>query len=332
VIPQATGIGLYDRTAEAAAAEVIRHYSTSFGMAARLLGPRVRPHVRNIYALVRVADEIVDGPGAESGMSDAQARAVLDDLETETLAAVERGFSANLIVHAFARTARAAGISADLVTPFFASMRTDLTVTSHDSTSHETYVFGSAEVVGLMCLRAFVGVGQTPPPEPPPRLVEGARRLGAAFQDVNFLRDQHHDAGALGRDYLGIDGTALTRTDVLDRIDADLAAAAAVIPDLPKDCRRAVTAAHDLFAELSARLRRNDAEGRVRVPDPVKLALAARAVLGRAPGARQQAGGVGRSPAKGARQQAGGVGRSPAKNSAQANPAPAAEPHREARA
>lgn len=281
--PDSTGIALYDRTADAAAGEVIRRYSTSFGMTAMLLGPRVRPHVRNIYALVRIADEIVDGPGEESGMSNAQAHAVLDELETETLASIDRGFSANLIVHAFARTARASGIDADLITPFFASMRTDLTVTSHDTASHDDYVYGSAEVVGLMCLRAFVGVGQTPPPVPAPHLVEGARRLGAAFQDVNFLRDRQHDAGALGRDYLAIDGTSITRADVLDRIDADLAAAAAVIPDLPKDCRRAVTAAHDLFADLSSRLRRNNTEGRVRVPDPVKFALAARAVAGRAP-------------------------------------------------
>jgi phytoene/squalene synthetase len=283
VKPDSTGIALYDRTADAAAGEVIRRYSTSFGIAAMLLGPRVRPHVRNIYALVRVADEIVDGPGEEAGLSNAQAHVVLDELERETLAAIDRGFSANLIVHAFARTARASGIAADLVSPFFSSMRTDLSVHSHDGASHDDYVYGSAEVVGLMCLRAFVGVGHTPPPAPAPHLVDGARRLGAAFQDVNFLRDRQHDSGALGRDYLGIDGTTTTRTDVLDRIDADLAAAAAVIPDLPKDCRRAVTAAHDLFAELSARLRRNDTEGRVRVPDPVKLALAARAVAGRAP-------------------------------------------------
>ena len=115
--PESTGIALYDRTADAAAGEVIRRYSTSFGMAAMLLGPRVRPHVRNIYALVRVADEIVDGPGEEAGMSNAEAHAVLDDLERETLAAIDRGFSANLIVHAFARTARASGIAADLVDP-----------------------------------------------------------------------------------------------------------------------------------------------------------------------------------------------------------------------
>jgi len=260
---------------------VISHYSTSFGLACRLLGTRPRPHVRNIYALVRVADEIVDGPAAAAGLSPAATGRVLDDLEAETLAAVERGFSANLVVHAFARTARECGIGKELIRPFFASMRTDLSTLRHDGASHDAYVYGSAEVVGLMCLQVFVNAGAQHPVAPEPVLVEGARRLGAAFQDVNFLRDHDHDASALGRDYLGLSADDESRTSVLDRIDADLAAAAAVVPDLPADCRRAVTAAHDLFAELSARLRaQTGSTTRVRVPDPVKARLAVRAWLG----------------------------------------------------
>ncbi|MGX1701737.1 phytoene/squalene synthase family protein [Microbacterium sp. NPDC055357] len=279
-----TGLRLYDRTARDAAAVVISAYSTSFGLAGRLLGARPRPHVRNIYALVRVADEVVDGPGEASGLTADEVREVLDALEVETLRAIDRGFSANLIVHAFARTARECGIREDLVRPFFESMRTDLATTQHDAASHDDYVYGSAEVVGLMCLRVFVNAGSPRPADPPADLVDGARRLGAAFQDVNFLRDLDHDEGALGRDYLGIDGAETTRTDVLDRIDGDLAAAASVIPRLPRDCRAAVTAAHDLFAALSGRLRTSGyTAGRVRVPDPVKAAIAARALLGAAP-------------------------------------------------
>jgi phytoene/squalene synthetase len=163
-------------------------------------------------------------------------------------------------------------------------MRTDLTTARHDAASHDEYVYGSAEVVGLMCLRVFVNAGAQHPIAPAADLVDGARRLGAAFQDVNFLRDLDHDETALGRDYLGVSGGAATRTEVLDRIDADLAAAAATIPRLPTDCRRAVTAAHDLFAELSARLRRSTPDqARVRVPDAVKARLAARALLGFGP-------------------------------------------------
>jgi phytoene/squalene synthetase len=279
-----TGLALYDRTAQDAAAAVIAAYSTSFGLATRLLGPRPRPHVRNIYALVRIADEIVDGPAAAAGLDPVAERAILDELETETLCAIARGFSSNLVVHAFARTARECGIGQALIGPFYASMRTDLLTARHDAASHDDYVYGSAEVVGLMCLQVFVTAGAAHPTEPAADLVDGARRLGAAFQDVNFLRDQHHDQSSLGRDYLGLGSGTSTRIEVLDRIDADLAAAAAVIPRLPADCRRAVTAAHDLFASLSMRLRRDASpDERVRVPDPVKATLAARAWLGFAP-------------------------------------------------
>lgn len=281
---EATGLALYDRTAQDAAATVIAGYSTSFSLACRLLGARPRPHVRNVYALVRVADEIVDGVAAEAGLSRDLARTVLDGLEAETLDAVDSGFSANLVVHAFAKTARESGIGADLIRSFFASMRTDLTTARHDRASHDEYVYGSAEVVGLMCLQVFINAGTQHPMSPTPELVDGARRLGAAFQDVNFLRDLDHDESALGRDYLGIAAGGATRDGVLDRIDADLAAAAATIPQLPADCRRAVTAAHDLFAELSARLRASGpGSGRVRVPDGVKARLAVRAWLGSPP-------------------------------------------------
>lgn len=279
-----TGLALYDQAAADAAATVIARYSTSFGLACRLLGPRPRPHVRNVYALVRIADEIVDGPAEEAGLSSEVTGEILDQLEQETLSAIERGFSSNLVVHAFAGTARACGIGEDLVRPFFTSMRTDLDTLRHDAASHDAYVYGSAEVVGLMCLQVFVNAGAQHPVSPSPELVDGARRLGAAFQDVNFLRDLRHDETVLGRDYLGLSTAGGERAAVLDRIDRDLAVAASAIPALPADCRRAVTAAHDLFAELAVRLRACDGgEERVRVPDAVKARLAARALLGFAP-------------------------------------------------
>jgi phytoene synthase len=281
---EATGLALYDQAAADAAATVISRYSTSFGLACRMLGPRPRPHVRNVYAIARVADEVVDGPAEEAGLSAEVAGQLLDELEQELLKAIGRGFSTNLVVHAFARTARECGIGPDLVEPFFASMRTDLTTSRHDAASHDVYVYGSAEVIGLMCLQVFVNAGAQHPSSPSPELIEGARRLGAAFQDVNFLRDLSHDGEVLGRDYLGLSAGDDQRAAVCDRIDADLAAAARAIPLLPADCRRAVTAAHDLFAELAARLRVCDPGGeRVRVPDAVKARLAARAMLGFAP-------------------------------------------------
>lgn len=278
----ATGLALYDRVATDVSATVISRYSTSFGLACRLLGSRPRPHVRNIYALARVADEVVDGPAAEAGLDGDGMRFVLDDLEAECRAATERGFSANLVVHAFARTARECGIASALVESFFSSMRADLVTSRHDASSHDAYVYGSAEVIGLMCVQVFVNAGRRHPVAPPPEWVDGARRLGAAFQDVNFLRDREHDRRVLGREYLGSLGP-VEQAAVLRRIDENLAAAARVIPELPADCRRAVTAAHDLFAELAVRLRADQDDRRVRVPDVVKVRIAARALMGFAP-------------------------------------------------
>ncbi|GAA2263912.1 squalene/phytoene synthase family protein [Glycomyces scopariae] len=273
------GLALYHRTARRAAAEVIAGYSTSFGLACRILGPRVRDHVRDVYALVRVADEIVDGPAAEAGLDAAATRYALDDLERHTLLAIDEGFSANLVVHAFALTARECGIGADLVRPFFASMRSDLDVTDHDERSRTQYVYGSAEVVGLMCLQVFVNAERPGTDPADPLIREGARRLGSAFQEINFLRDADHDRTSLGRDYLGVGDSAEAKASVLDRIDRDLLAAKACIPLLPKDCRRAVATAHGLFAALSRRLREEDTGSRVRISNWRKAVIAARASL-----------------------------------------------------
>lgn len=279
---------LYDQVAQQTASIVIRRYSTSFGLASRLLGASVRQHVENIYALVRVADEIVDGSGEAAGLSTLETAQALNALEAETELAIEIGFSANLVVHAFALTARATGFGAELTAPFFESMRMDLTETEHDQDSFERYVYGSAEVVGLMCLRAFI-TDETVDDEA--ALVTGARALGAAFQKVNFLRDLAADFDALGRSYFpGIKVDAFSEPDklrLLDDIDADLAVSAAVLPQLPASSRRAVALAQSLFAELSRRLRATPATTlrttRVRVPNAVKARLALAAASGRLP-------------------------------------------------
>ena len=274
----------YDDVADASAALVIGAYSSSFGLASRLLAEPVRRHVRNVYALVRVADEIVDAP--RPGQDAAQRKDALTTLREETLKALDTGQSSNLVVHAFARTAAACSIEPELVLPFFASMHTDLEQCEHDDASFATYVYGSSEVVGLMCLRTFVAQQ----PDAAARydeLAPGARRLGAAFQKVNFLRDLAEDHDGLGRSYFpGVEPQRLTdaqRDVLLDDIDADLTAAARVVPRLPRSSRLAVCAAHDLFADLSARLRVTPAEqlrrSRVRVPDPVKARLVGAAML-----------------------------------------------------
>ena len=274
---------LYGSVAEQTASLVIRRYSTSFGLAARLLGPGVHQPVENIYALVRVADEIVDGGAAEAGVDPLIAARILNEFEQETERAINEGYSANLVVHAFAMTARSAGFGAELTGPFFESMRMDLTATEHDSASFERYVYGSAEVVGLMCLRVFLADTDRVYTDAERETLEtGARALGSAFQKVNFLRDLAADVEALGRSYFpGIDVAALTEEQknvLLDDIDGELELAGRSVPLLPTSSRRAVATAHGLFAELSRRLRQTAATSllttRVRVPDPVKLRIA----------------------------------------------------------
>ena len=283
-VPRRSELTRYDEVSEASASIVIRAYSSSFGMASRLLPEPVRTRVCNVYALVRVADEIVDNPDRQVGR-DARAR-MLTGLEEEVRHGLESGHSANLVVHAFIRTALECGIGEELIAPFFDSMRTDLDTTSHTPESFERYVYGSAEVVGLMCLRVFLAdePGRDARYE---RLTDGARKLGAAFQKVNFVRDLAEDHDLLGRSYFpGLDVTTFCDADrdrLLDDVDADLAVAAAAVPHLPRSSRRAVRAAHATFAELSARLRATPAEEirrrRVSVPTSAKARLLAKALL-----------------------------------------------------
>ena len=271
----------FDAAAVQAAGTVMRRYSTSFSRATSLLGEPDRSAIRTVYALVRVADEIVDGSFEDA--TEAERRILLDELERTTESALASGRSTDLIVHAFAGTARRCGITPELTRPFFASMRTDLDRTRHDETSLDTYVHGSAEVIGLMCLRVFLA-------DQPDRearyaaLAPGAVALGSAFQKVNFLRDLAADRRELGRSYLTTGAlTDADRDRFLDDIDADLALARTAALGLPRRARRGVLAAHALFAALSHRLRRTPAAviavRRVRVPGPAK-ALAVLGALG----------------------------------------------------
>lgn len=286
-----TGLVLYTRCAEESTARIIGRYSTSFGLATRLFRPGLRVGVRNIYGLVRIADEIVDGAAAEAGVDPSRQLDILDGLERETMAALADGYSTNLVVHAFASTARDVAISASLVAPFFASMRRDLDRTPMRADEIGEYIYGSAEVVGLMCLKVFL-CRETVSDSRRADLEVGARHLGAAFQKLNFLRDLATDWRVLGRNYFpGTDPETLTdleKSRILDDIDADLAAAAAVIPGLPAGARAAVDAAHQLFSALSARLRHTSARQlltrRVSVPTAQKLRIFIGAMRGRLPG------------------------------------------------
>ena len=268
---------------------MIYSYSTSFGLATRLLGKNFQGHVENIYALVRVADEIVDGSAAQARELSKQVdpEQLLAEFEAETYRAMEIGYSTNLIIHAFAQTARAVGIAKDIVEPFFYSMRQDLTEKEHDQASFEKYVYGSAEVVGLMCLQVFVAGHQYTDDERG-RLTKGARALGSAFQKVNFLRDLAADFKRLGRSYFpGVDVNNFneeTKQRLVADIDKDLRVSAESLPLLPTSARRAVAAAQLLFTKLNHQIGKTSAQElitkRISVGALQKTALLIRAVMG----------------------------------------------------
>ena len=288
-----TGLDLYTRVARESAGVVISQYSTSFGWATNLLPEGVRSKIKDIYALVRVADEIVDGSAAAAnGAQKINIRKQLDALEGEVYAAMKVGFSTNLVVHAFALTANEVGITKAIIEPFFTSMRMDITKAKHTPKTFKDYVYGSAEVVGLMCLRAFIAGREAQySPAEKDALNNGALALGAAFQKINFLRDLEADFRALGRSYFpGVTVESFNEEQkqfLVADIAADLIVAANSIRLLPKDVRPAVSAAQFLFQELTTKVAATPASilitTRIRVSNPRKLVLVAKALLGVTP-------------------------------------------------
>ena len=281
-----------------AASKVIGAYSTSFSLASRLLPRRMRSDIANLYAVVRIADEIVDGTAAAAGLDAAAIHAELDGFEAEIYRAIDSGFSTNPAVQAFAMTARRAGIKRDHIEAFFHSMRADIDTPGGDKASGDTatserrlhvyspeqlrsYIYGSAEVIGLMCLDIFLSDNPLRPAHYA-QAQRGARALGTAFQKVNFLRDYAHDRNILGRVYFAQSEGGMTdaiRDEIIADIAHDLDVARSTVDFLPCGPRAAVTAALLLFNELNQRLATADVETeRVRVPDALKVCLVAQAV------------------------------------------------------
>ena len=289
---QPSSLELYTHAAERSSNAVIASYSTSFGVATKLLAPEIRQHVRNIYALVRVADEIVDGAAAEArvGGGNVEPSVALDTLEAEIYKTLRSHFSTNLVVHAFAKTANETGFARGIIEPFFASMRMDLWPRKHSPESFSKYVYGSAEVVGLMCLHAFIKESDFSFEEYK-SITKSARALGAAFQKVNFLRDLSADFEKLGRSYFPDVNPAsfneAQKAELLSYIREDLKVAAAGLKFLPKSSRRAVAAAQMLFTELANRIEKTPAEqmlrARISVPNPIKLVIVLKAIVGVVP-------------------------------------------------
>ncbi|WP_238148025.1 phytoene/squalene synthase family protein [Rothia halotolerans] len=289
-----SGLGRYQEMSRAAAASVIGCYSTSFGAATRLLARPERERIRDVYAMVRVADEIVDGPAAAAGLDAGEVAERLDRFEREVFEGIGTGFSANPVVQAFARTARECSLDPEHIRAFFRSMRADVETSDYSGERLEEYIYGSAEVVGLMCLDVFLAGPSGPDaaacgrPAPARTAVhrqalgDGARHLGAAFQKINFLRDLAEDREDLGRDYTGVRSEE-EKARAVEDIRRDLSIAAHSLPGLPVSPRTGVTAAYLLFSELTDRIAATPAArlstARVRVPDAVKVRIVASAVL-----------------------------------------------------
>ncbi|PID31274.1 phytoene synthase [Candidatus Saccharibacteria bacterium] len=246
-------------------------------MASRLFDASVRPHIYAIYGMVRLADEIVDTYQGKD------ARQRLDAFEREVMQACKSGYSTNPLLYAFGLSAREYDIDAQLIAPFFASMRSDIKKTSYTARQYADYIYGSAEVVGLMCLKVFVG-GDEVAYE---RLAPGARALGSAYQKVNFLRDVADDYHGRGRMYFP--GVTFARFDDAAKraIEADIRAefdrAKPAIEQLPRTARRAVMTSYLYYRRLLARIEAAPADTiksrRMRVPTLEKLALLGRAVV-----------------------------------------------------
>ncbi|MGP6173196.1 phytoene/squalene synthase family protein [Corynebacterium sp. A21] len=291
-----TFLSRYDQMAVQAAHQVIVHYSTSFSLATRLLGKQVRTDIRNLYAMVRIADEIVDGTAAAARLTPAETAKALDDYELAVLAAPENRFHVDPVLHAYAISARRCGFNPEHVRSFFSSMRRDLKQSTHDEASFDDYVYGSAEVIGLLCLAAFLADHVVTAGERK-RMESSARSLGAAFQKINFLRDLSEDSEALGRSYFPVLAQhSLSDTDkaeLITDIRKDLSDARGGIALLPGSARVGVLAATELFADLTDRLDALSAttvsHSRVSVPRRIKAVILVRA-LAAAPGMNRRKG------------------------------------------
>ncbi len=264
-------IALYDRVCLKASRNTTASYSTSFSLGVRSLHKRFHDPIHAIYGFVRFADEIVDTFHTHDK------RALLARFRQDTELAIAEGISLNPILHSYQGIVRRYGIERELYDAFLRSMEMDLRDTEHDQRSYENYILGSAEVVGLMCLRVFCD-GDDAMYQ---RLKPSAMKLGSAFQKVNFLRDLKDDHQNLGRTYFpGVDVARMTCADkrrIEEDIQADFTVALAGIKQLPKGARFGVYVAYVYYTALFRKIRALPTDRvlheRIRVRNRYKIAL-----------------------------------------------------------
>lgn len=264
-------LSLYNQTCLECSSLITRRYSTSFSMGIRVFDKKYRSPIYAIYGFVRFADEIVDT------FHDFPKKELLDKFRRDTYEAIESGISLNPVLHSFQNVVNKYNIEKELIDAFLDSMEMDLNLNSYEDNLYQKYIYGSAEVVGLMCLRVFVNGDD----QLYQHLYASARSLGSAFQKINFLRDIKSDFDERGRVYFpGVDFRSFNLRDKLEiesDIKKDFDDALVGITQLPQGVRFGVYLAYKYYTKLFQKIKSASPtkvkEERIRVNDSRKVAL-----------------------------------------------------------
>ena len=263
---------LFDQVSNECSIRVTKKYSTSFSSAVKMLAPSIRQDIYNIYGFVRFADEIVDS------FHDYDKEFLFDRFQKDLNFALDQKISLNPILNSFQYTVNKYNIPKKLITSFMKSMKMDLYKSEYKTNEeYNEYIYGSADVVGLMCLQVFVK-GDI---EKYNELKDSAMRLGSAFQKVNFLRDLKADFEELNRTYFP--NTDLSQLDenskqeIIKEIESDFEAAFIGIKKLPIEARFGVYTAYRYYKKLLLKLKKTPSteikNSRIRVSDYQKVSL-----------------------------------------------------------
>ena len=269
---------IFDKISFDCSRNVTRAYSTSFSSAVRMLALSIRQDIYNIYGFVRFADEIVDS------FHDYDKEQLFNLFETDLEKAINDKISLNPVLNAFQHTARNYNIDSSLTGAFMKSMKQDLIKKEYASfEEYNEYIYGSADVVGLMCLKVFTGNDTARYEE----LKPFAMRLGSAFQKINFLRDLKADTEELERNYFPTLNLSemddSTKAHIIEEIEADLAEGYKGIIRLPAEAKFGVYTAYVYYKKLLKKLKNTPSlqirAARIRVPDYEKFGLLAKCYL-----------------------------------------------------
>jgi phytoene/squalene synthetase len=270
---------LFDNVSYDCSKLVTKSYSTSFSLAVKMLSPIIRKDIYNIYGFVRFADEIVDT------FHEYDKEKLMNNFEKNYYLAVEQGISLNPILNSFQQTVNKYNIPEEMVNAFLKSMKADLYKTEYSTKEeYNEYIYGSADVVGLMCLKVFVNGDDVMFDN----LKDAAMRLGSAFQKVNFLRDLKDDYEVLNRSYFpNIDLGKLDQQSkqlIIEEIEEDFDYAYNHgILKLPVEAKFGVYMAYRYYRRLLKKLKAVPSEKimdtRIRISDPMKINLLARSYV-----------------------------------------------------